>query len=61
MARKKLPPPAGGRQSAQRQPSRNRYDTDPYDLLNDPPSHGKAPQARDDASNENPQPRPRRT
>jgi hypothetical protein len=60
MAKKRLPPQAGSRQSVQRQPNRNRYDADPYDPLNNPPSHGKPPLMRDDASNESPQKRPRR-
>jgi len=56
MARKHVPPPAGGTQATQQR--YNPYDTNPYDPLEDPPSVGKTPLNRDDASNENLQPRP---
>ena len=58
MERKRVPSPAGRRQHAQ--VSYNPYDTDPHDPLNNPPSKGKVPLERDDASNINPQPRGRR-
>ena len=56
MPRKRLPRSAAGPQTTKQ--AYNPYDTDPYDPLNNPASRTKPPLARDDASNENPQPRP---
>jgi hypothetical protein len=56
MARKRIPSAAGGGHPNEQR--YNPYDADPYDPLNDSPASGKAPGHRDDASNENPQPRP---
>lgn len=55
MRRKRLPPSAGPQATQQRY---NPYDTDAYDPLCNPASKSKPPLGRDDASNDNPQPRP---
>jgi hypothetical protein len=57
MPRKRIPQPATKPQATDQ--DYNPYDTDPYDLLKDPPAAGKSPLHRDDASNDSPQPRPR--
>ncbi|HLG74577.1 MAG TPA: hypothetical protein VK009_29505 [Chloroflexota bacterium] len=56
MQRKRPGSPAGSRQSVDH--AYNPYDADAYDPLANPPSKGKVPLDRDDASNVNQQPRP---